>query len=80
VNFVRVRAFSGATASMDAQVARGILMERGIFSVVPNKFGADVLPGVDVVQLLVREEDGGEAAQILEDFLDHPLPAGPQVL
>jgi hypothetical protein len=75
-----VRAFSGATASMDAQVARGILVERGIFSVVPNKFGADVLPGVDVVQLLVREEEADEAAQILEDFLDHPLPAGPQVL
>jgi hypothetical protein len=75
-----VRAFSGATASLDAQVARGILRERGIFSVVPNKFGAEVLPGVDVVQLLVREEDADEAAQTLEDFLDHPLPAGPQVL
>jgi len=80
LNFFRERAFSGATASLDAQVAKGILRERGIPSVVPNKFGADVLPGVDVVQLLVREEDADEAAQILEDFLDHPAPAGPQAV
>lgn len=80
MNFVRVRAFSGATASLDAQLAKGILTERGIPSVVPNKFGADVLPGVDLVQLLVAEEDADEAAQILEDFLDHPSPAGPTTL
>ena len=77
MNFVRVRAFNGATASLDAQLAKGILRESGIFSVVPNKFGAEVLPGVDVVQLLVGEEDADDAAQILADFLDHPLPAGP---
>ena len=78
MNFVRVRAFSGPTASLDAQLAKGILTERGIPCVVPNKLGADVLPGVDVVQLIVAEDDADEAAQILEDFLDHPLPAGPK--
>lgn len=70
MNFVRVRAFSGKTASLDAQLAKGILQERGIPSVVPNRFGAEVLPGVDPVQLLVPEEDADEAAQILSDFLD----------
>lgn len=77
VNFVTVRAFSGATASLDAQLAKGILNERGIFSVVPNRFGAEVLPGVDRVQLLVREDDAEEATQILSDFLDNPVPPGP---
>jgi len=80
VNLVRVRAFSGATASLDAQLAKGILTERGIHSVLPNKFGAEVLPGVDVVQLLVPEDQAAEAAQILDDFLDHPVPAGPQAI
>lgn len=79
LSLVRVRAFSGATASLDARLAKGILRERGIPSFLSNEFGAEVLPGVDVVQLLVREEDADEAAQILEDFLDHPSPAGPEV-
>jgi hypothetical protein len=76
VNFVKVRAFSGATASLDAQLAKGILTDRGIPSVVPNRFGAEVLPGVDLVQLLVPEDDADEAAQILQDFLDPASPAG----
>lgn len=77
MNFVKVRAFSGATASLDAQLAKGILTERGIPSVVPNRFGAEVLPGVDLVQLLVPEDDADEAAQILQDFLDSASPDGP---
>jgi hypothetical protein len=72
LSFVKVREFSGATAGLDAQLAKGILNDRGIFSMVPNRFGADVLPGVDLVQLLVQEDEAEEAAQILEDFLDHP--------
>ncbi|HEV2378804.1 MAG TPA: DUF2007 domain-containing protein [Terriglobia bacterium] len=76
MNFVKVRAFSGATASLDAQLAKGILTERGIPSVVPNRFGAEVLPGVDLVQLLVPEDDADEAAQILQDFLDPASAAG----
>lgn len=78
MNFVKVRAFSGATASLDAQLAKGILTERGIPSVVPNRFGAEVLPGVDLVQLLVPEDDADEAAQILQDFLDPASSASPE--
>jgi hypothetical protein len=57
---------------MDAQLAKGILEERGIPSVLPGRFANEALPGVDVVQLLVHEDDAPEAAEILEGFLDNP--------
>jgi Putative prokaryotic signal transducing protein len=75
VKLVRVRAFSGPTANLEAQLARGILKGEGIPSLLPGRFSAEALPGIDVVQLLVREEDAAEAAQILEGFLDNPSGA-----
>lgn len=33
---------------------------------------AEMLPGIDVVQLLVREEDAEEATEILKSYLDAP--------
>ena len=68
----RVRTFSGPTAHMDAILAKNILEAEGIPSLLPGEFSAEALPGVDMVQLLVREEDATEAAEILESFLDHP--------
>ena len=72
VDLVRVRTFSGPTASMDAQLAQNILQSEGISSAVPGETSTEILPGVDAVQLLVRAEDAAEAAEILEGFLDNP--------
>lgn len=71
----RVRTFSGPTAHMDAILAKNILEAEGIQSLLPGEFSAEALPGVDMVQLLVREEDAAEAAEILETFLDNPPEA-----
>jgi len=69
---VRVRAFAGPTAKTDAELAKGILHNQEIPCVISGGQSADMLPGVDVVQLLVREEDAVEAAELLESFLDNP--------
>lgn len=69
---VRVRAFAGPTAKTDAEMAKGILQNQEIPCIVAGGQSADMLPGVDVVQLLVREEDAVEAAELLESFLDNP--------
>ena len=75
VKLMRVRTFSGPTAQMDADLARNILEQEGIPSVLPGEYSSETLPGVDVVQLLVREPDAGQAAEILESFLDNPQGA-----
>ena len=74
---VCVRVFRGPTAVMEAELARNVLEEEGIPCVLPGEVMAEVLPGVDIVQLLVREKDAGTAAEILKDFFDspHPLPS-----
>ena len=69
---VRVRAFGGPTAKTDAELAKGILQNQEIPCVIAGGQPADMLPGVDMVQLLVREEDAAEAAELLESFLDNP--------
>ena len=68
VRLVTVRTFHGPTASMDAELARNVLKEEGILSALPGDTGAEVIPGIDVVQLLVREEDAARAAEILAAF------------
>ena len=65
---VTVRTFHGPTASMDAELARNVLKEEGILSALPGDTGAEVIPGIDVVQLLVRKEDAARAEEILEAF------------
>ena len=69
---VRLRTFSGPTAKTAAELAKGILQNQEIPCVIAGGQPADVLPGVDVVQLLVREEDALEAAELLESFIDNP--------
>ena len=65
---VRVREFHGPTAQMEADLARNILEQEHIPSVLPGE--TEVLPGVDVVQLLVREQDAAQASEILHGYLD----------
>ncbi len=72
VKLVRVRTFRGPTAQLDADLARNLLQEEGIPCVLPGQSSAEVLPGVGVVQLLVRKEDAEEAVEILKSYLDSP--------
>jgi hypothetical protein len=65
---VSVKSFRGPTASMEAELARNVLKEEGIPSALPGDTGAEVIPGIDVVQLLVREEDAARAEAILKAF------------
>jgi hypothetical protein len=67
---VRIRTFSGPTALMQADLAKNLLQEQGLLSFVPGETSAEILPGVDVVQLWVREEDAERAADILQSYLD----------
>jgi hypothetical protein len=66
---VTVRVFTGATALMDIDVAKKVLQEQGIPSLLLGEFSAEVLPVLDV-PLLVREEDAEQAARILRDYFD----------
>jgi hypothetical protein len=69
---VRLRMFSGPTARLDADLARNILAAQGIPAEHTGGQMAEMLPGVDAVQLLVREQDAVEAAEILKSYLDTP--------
>lgn len=69
---VRVRTFSGPTASLDAELAQNILQTQGIACALPGEGHAEMLPGIDVVQLLVRKEDAARADEILKSYLDNP--------
>jgi len=69
---VRVRTFGGPTAPLEATLAKNLLESQGIPCALPGEVVAETLPGVDAVQLLVREEDAARAAAILESYLDRP--------
>jgi Putative prokaryotic signal transducing protein len=73
VKTVRIRAFSGGTASLDAALARKLLQARGIPSILGGETSAEVLPVLEV-SLLVREEDADRAAEILRIYFDKPGP------
>ena len=77
VKLVRLRTFSGRTAQLDANVARNILETQDIPSVVAGGAVAEMLPGVDPIELLVRSEDAEEAAEILQSYIDSPPSTGP---
>lgn len=70
---VRIRTFSGGTASLDAGLARNILLARGIRSVLEGEASAEMLPVLEVY-LLVREDEADRAADILNDYFDKPGP------
>ena len=64
---VRLRSFKGPTASMDADMVREVLDQEGIPCALPGE--TEILPGIDEVQLLVREQDATRAQEIVEAFL-----------
>ena len=66
---VTVRVFTGPTALLDIEVAKNILQDQGIPSVVSGEFSAELLPVLDIT-LLVREEDAEHAARILRGYFD----------
>jgi len=74
---VAIRVFSGATAVLDADVARNILESQGIPSLVPGETSAELLPVLDV-PLLVREEDAEESARLLQEYLDTDASTPPE--
>lgn len=74
VKLVRLRTFSGPAALLNADLAKNILATQGIPCIVPGETIGETLPGVDAVQMLVREEDAEEAAAILNGYLDSPQP------
>jgi hypothetical protein len=65
---VSVRSFRGPTASLEAELARNVLKEEGILSMLPRDMRREVIPRIDAVQLLVCEEDAARARAILEAF------------
>lgn len=69
-NFVPVRLFRGLHAQFQAELARNVLEQEAIPSSIIGDLGAELLPGADAVQLVVREEDRERASQILEAFLE----------
>lgn len=73
VRFVPVRIFQGLHAQFQADLARNVLEAEGIESSVTGDLGAGMLPGADVVQLLVREEDEARASEVLQEFLETPV-------
>jgi len=66
VQLVPVRTFTGNSARLDAELARGVLAEAGIECAIPGEVAADTFPFLDV-PLLVRDEDLNHASEILED-------------
>lgn len=65
VQLVPVRTFTGNSARLDAELARGVLAEAGIESAIPGEVAADTFPFLDV-PLLVRDEDLAQAVEILQ--------------
>jgi hypothetical protein len=72
---VRLRTFHGPTAQLDANLAKNLLEGEGIPTILPGE--GEVIPGADVVQIWVREQDVDQAAEILKSYLDSPQPEVP---
>ena len=73
VKIVRLRTFSGGTASLDASLARNLLRASGIRSVLEGETSAEILPVLEV-SLLVREDEADRAADILSNYFDKSGP------
>lgn len=69
---MRVRVFSGPTSGMEANLARNLLKSQGIPCMLPGEFTAEMLPGIDPIQIFVREDDAEQAAEILQAYFDSP--------
>lgn len=70
---VPIRVFRGLHAQFQAELARNVLEEEGIPSSMIGNMGAEMIPGLDAVQLVVREEDRARASQIVEAFLESDM-------
>lgn len=73
MKLVSIRTFGGATARIEAQLAKNLLEAEGIACVLPGEVSAETIPLFEI-PLLVREEDADEAAEILRSYLDPPGP------
>jgi hypothetical protein len=69
---MRIRVFSGPTAVMEADLARNLLQTEGIPCVLPGEFTAEMLPGVEPIQVLVHEHDAVRASELLQGYFDTP--------
>lgn len=65
---VRVRVFSGPQSVMQADLARNILDTEGIPCMLPGEYTGEMLPGIDIIQLFVRENDAERAREILQSY------------
>jgi hypothetical protein len=72
VHFVPVRVFRGLHAQFQADLARNVLEAEGIPCTITGEMGAELIPGMDMVQLLVREDDRARASEVVEDVLNPP--------
>jgi hypothetical protein len=68
----RIRIFSGPTAVMEADLARNLLEAEGIPCILPGEYTAEMLPGVEPIQVFVRESDAEQAREILQAYFDTP--------
>jgi Putative prokaryotic signal transducing protein len=73
IRFVPVRVFRGLHAQFQADLARNVLEAEGIPSTITSEYGAEMIPGADLVQLLVREEDRARASQVVDEVLNAPV-------
>lgn len=69
---MRIRVFSGPTSVMEANLARNLLKSQGIPCMLPGEFTAEMLPGVDPIQVFVRADDAEQASEILQAYFDTP--------
>jgi Putative prokaryotic signal transducing protein len=69
---VRIRVFRGPQAVMQGDLARNILETEGIPCVLPGQFTGEMLPGIDALQLFVRESDAERAREVLQSYFDTP--------
>jgi hypothetical protein len=69
---MRIRVFTGPTAVMEADLARNLLEAEGIPCVMPGEYTAEMLPGVEPIQVFVRESDAEQASEILQAYFDTP--------
>ena len=67
MNDVDLIAVSNFRSTTDAQIAKGILDEAGIDSIIRSDNAGGMYPAIDGAALLVRAEDAQEAGRILSD-------------
>jgi hypothetical protein len=73
VKLVPVRSYSGPSAQMDADIARGVLQSQSIPCALSGEGAGEPFPLMEV-HVLVREEDKERAARVLEAYLEAETP------